>query len=146
MKAHVFSGVFSLPGCHLYVMTHPQSYKESLLSTLMDVIPEILFKGPEPSQGKATTTQLWYDVSLLHIKLLETDERRWIMSVPLFLFYVCGQRKFSVVFKSFKVTHWIKQHIMNLLEDLDDHNVGHICQVKHFVYQEHKTREMFFKP
>lgn len=53
------------PGCHFFllgshrsVMTHPRSCKESLLSTLMEA--EILFKGPEPSQGKPVMTQLWH--------------------------------------------------------------------------------------
>lgn len=41
-----------LPGCRLSAMIHPQSYKEWPLSTLTEAIPEILFKGSEPSQGK----------------------------------------------------------------------------------------------
>lgn len=53
-----------LPGCHLSVMTHPQSCRESLLSTLTEATPETLFKGTELSQGKDRTTQLW------HIRLL----------------------------------------------------------------------------
>lgn len=50
----VFCCVFTLflPGCRLSAMTHPQSCRESLLSTLTEAIPEILFKGAELSQGK----------------------------------------------------------------------------------------------
>lgn len=45
----------NLPGCHLSVMTHRQSCKESLLSILTGATPETLFKGLERSQGTTIT-------------------------------------------------------------------------------------------
>jgi len=70
----VSTSFFSYPGCHLSVMTHPRSYKESQLSTLTEEIQGILFKGMEPSQGRIVTTQQWH-VSLLYRGITEQLEK-----------------------------------------------------------------------
>lgn len=90
--------ILFFPGCHLFVMTRPQSCRESLLSTPTEATPGILFKGMERSQGKSCDCLLHKG---LRYWLKCCCVASWIQKTPLMLYWHCFPRNFKTFAQTF---------------------------------------------